>query len=110
MTLQVIEPLHDSVATAHAKAHKDAVKSHSHANVALACRVPTISADSHPIPERVATAERISQRFASDIVPLQESVASAFFHHARFPLEIDHAHKILKPAPSHHAFGASIQV
>lgn len=101
---------HVSVATAHANAQREAVRSHCPARVALACNAHATSEESPPIPESVATADRISPRLASDIVPLHDSVASPFFHHARFPFDTAHAPKMLKPEPSHHAFGARIQV
>ena len=82
-----IVPLPDNVATAHAKAPREAVKSPLPARVALACSAPDTSADSPQIPESVATAERISQRFALLIVPLPSIVASIFLPRAPEPVK-----------------------
>lgn len=96
----------ESVATAHAKAQSDAVKSHCPARVAAASSVPTISAESHPIPESVATAERISPIFASLIVPLHSIVASIFTHKAPEPAKAP-SHRIPTLLQSPPDFGGS---
>lgn len=91
-----IVALHESVATAHANAHNAHVISQLHARVAEALRAPTISAESPPIPDSVATAERIRPRFASLIVPLHSIVDSMFIPSAQDPVTV--------PVPISHTF------
>ncbi len=108
--LPFIEADHVILATAQASAQSAQLISPCPASVAEACNAHRTSAESPHIPEIVATAERIRPRSALDMSHVPASVASPFFHHARFPLDILHVQEILKPAPSHHAFGASIHV
>ena len=105
---EVSVPVPDSVATAPAKAPSEAVISHCPASVADACNAPSTSADNHPIPDNVATAERISPRFASVISQSHSIVASIFTHnapdHTNTP---DHCTHTLLPRPP--VFGGSFQ-
>lgn len=101
-------PVPESVATAPAKAPSEAVKSQLPASVALACNAPNTLADNHQIPERVATAERISHRFALFIAPLPVIVEFIFLHNAPDQVNIpDHcAHTLLQRPPD---FGGKFQ-
>lgn len=97
---EVSVPVPDRVATAPARAQSEAVKSHCPASVALACNAPSTSAVSHPSPESVATAERISQRFAFDISPRPSIVDSIFTHNAPDQVNVpDHCTHTLEPRP-----------
>lgn len=104
----VISEVPESVATILAKAHNAPVKSPLPAIVALACNAHTISAERPPIPESVATAERISQRLALLIVPLHSIEAFIFLHNAPEPVvvQIPDNHTLLPIPP---AFGGSTQ-
>lgn len=101
-------PVPESVATAPARAPSDAVKSQLPARVAAALREPTTSADNQPIPDNVATADRISHRFASAISPSHSIVDSIFTHNA--PNQVNDpahfAHTLLQRPP---VLGGSFQ-
>jgi hypothetical protein len=99
--------LPESVATAHARAPSEPVISQEPARVAEAFKAPTTSAESPQIPERVATAERISPIFASLIVPLHSIVASIFTHKAQDPAKAP-SHRIPTLLQSPPDFGGSI--
>ena len=76
-------------ATAPARAPSEPVKSPSPAKSAEACRAPYTLAVRPPIPERVATAERIRPRLALLIVPEPARVADRLTPRAPEPDRVD---------------------
>ena len=106
ISLSIVQ-LPERVATAQARAPSEPDISHCHASVALACNAPSTSAESHPIPESVATAERISPRFALLIVPLHSIIDSIFLPSAQEPMKAQ-SHRTHTLLPSHPVFGGSL--
>ena len=71
-------------------------------------RAPITLADKPPIPDNVATADRINQRFASLMVQNQSIVHDTFIPRAP-DHENDQDHLIHTLLPTHPDFGGSFQ-